>query len=89
MPLIYRDKGTTGTQLAIYSHELCIVSVRKEFTSIIAGQQARWHWTFGLNTAIPKGVPLHGAANSLEEAKAIIEAAWKDWLTAAGLREGP
>jgi len=24
MPLMYRDKGTTGTQLAIYSHELCI-----------------------------------------------------------------
>jgi|SRR5215208_781723 len=32
MPITYRDKGTTGTQLAIYSHELCIGSVRKEFT---------------------------------------------------------
>ena len=59
----------------------------KSSPSIIAGLHSRWHWTFGLNTAVPKGFPLHGAVNTIEEAKAIIEAAWKDWLTAAGLNE--
>ena len=87
MPLTYRDKGTSGTQLAIYSHNLCIGHVGKEFDSILSGQRARWHWTFGLNTAVPKGFPLHGSAPSLDEATAIIEQAWQDWLTTAGLIE--
>jgi len=86
--LTYRDKGTTGTQLAIYSHELCIGHVGKEFTSMMTdGTRSRWRWTFGLNTAVPKGFPHHGTADTLDEAKVIIERAWAEWLSAAGLSE--
>jgi len=88
--LTYRDKGTTGTQLAIYSHELCIGHVGKEFTSMMTdGTRSRWRWTFGLNTAVPEGFPHHGTADTLDEAKVIIERAWAEWLSAAGLSEGP
>jgi len=51
------------------------------------GTRSRWRWTFGLNTAIPKGFPHHGTADSLDEAKAILEQAWAEWLSAAGLSE--
>jgi len=87
MPLVYRDKGTTGTQLAIYSHELCIGHVGKELMTGSQSNLARWRWTFWFQNTVPKGFPIHGFADTLEEAKAIIEAAWKDWLTAAGLSE--
>jgi len=87
MPLMYRDKGTTGKQLAIYSHDLCIGHVGKEFMSIMTDNAVRWHWTFGMGTAVPKGFPLHGSANTLQEAKASMERAWAEWLTAAGLSE--
>lgn len=87
MPLIYRDKGTSGTQLAVYTNELCIGHVGKEFMSIMTGHAVRWHWTFGFGTAAPKAFPLHGSANTLADAKAIIEQAWQDWRSAAGLSE--
>ena len=90
LPCTHAKKGTTGTQLAIYSHKLCIGHVGKEFTSMMTdGTRSRWRWTFGLNTAVPKGFPHHGTADTLDEAKAIIERAWAEWLSAAGLSEGP
>jgi hypothetical protein len=87
MPLTYRDKGTTGTQLAIYSHDLCIDHLGKEFMSIMAGRQAFWEWNFSLGNAVPPGFPRNGHADTCEEAKAIVETAWTEWLATAGLSE--
>jgi hypothetical protein len=74
-------------ELGIYSQELCIGHVGKEFMSIMTDHAAHWHWTFGLNTAARKGFPLHGSALTFEEAKAIIEQGWDEWLRVAGLSE--
>jgi hypothetical protein len=87
IPLTYRDKGSSGTQLAIYSHELCIGHLHKEMMSQMAGRTPFWSWTFGLSTAVPKGFPVHGNTNSLEEAKEIIERSWEEWFAAAGLTD--
>ena len=89
MPLTYRDKGTSGTQLAFYSHELCIGHVGKELMIGNQSDLARWRWTFRFYETVPEGFPLHGNADTLEEAKAIIERAWQDWLMAAGLSDRP
>jgi hypothetical protein len=83
--LTYRDKGTSGTQLAIYSHELCIGHVAKDSMTGLSHQRESWRWTLGFHTAVPKGFPVHGYVDTLDQAKAIIERGWAEWLTAAGL----
>jgi hypothetical protein len=87
MPLTYRDKGTSGTQLAIYSHKLCIGHIGKQSSTLMGGQHSSWRWTFAFHGAAPKGFPGHGTAATLEKAKAIVEQSWQEWLTAAGLSE--
>jgi hypothetical protein len=43
----------------------------------------RWDWA----RQSRKASPLHGHADTLEEAKAIIERGWQEWLSVAGLNE--
>jgi hypothetical protein len=83
MPLTYRDRGTSGTQLHIVSGQVVVGSSWKAALSVTAGKDVRWHWTFHSGpTADP-----HGAADSLDDAKAMIEELWTAWLDAAGLKE--
>ena len=84
MPLTYRDRGTSGTQLEIISGTLVIGHVRKMTLSVVASSEARWSWDFTM-AAGPPGFQQHGAADTCEEAKANVERHWKAWLEAAGL----
>jgi hypothetical protein len=42
MPLVYRDRGTSGTQLDVMSGSLVVGTVYKAVTSVTAGQIATW-----------------------------------------------
>ena len=84
MPLTYRDRGTSGTQLHIVSGQVVVGSFWKAALSVTAGQAVRWHWTFHSG---PTTAAAHGAADSLDDAKALFEELWSAWLDAAGLKE--
>lgn len=81
MPLTYRDRGTSGTQLSVLCHEVPVASIRKE----VFGQAERWRWSFSLGNAAPANFKHGGHADTCEEAKAAVEQNWQAWLTAAGL----
>jgi hypothetical protein len=86
MPITYRDRGISGTQLDVLSGDLVIGTVYK--ISAGAGRVERWSWTFTI-TAAPAGFAHRGNAQSLDEAKLGIERNWKDWMKAAGLLDWP
>ena len=72
MPLTYRDRGSSGTQLDIVSGDLVIGTVWKATLSVTAGQAVEWRWTFRI-TAGPIGFQHHGIADDLATAKAAID----------------
>jgi hypothetical protein len=86
MTLTYRDKGTSGTQIAVLSGNLLIASIGKRVLTPLAGQEVRWQWTFSIHAA-PSGFEHSGHADTFEEAKAAVERNWEAWLKAAGLRD--
>lgn len=86
MPLSYRDKGTSGTQLEVISGTLVIGSVRKEVLSAAAGQGMLWRWTLYVSAA-PPGFQHHGMADTCDQAKAELESSWMMWVQAARLGE--
>jgi hypothetical protein len=86
MALEFRDKGTSGTQIAVMSGEVVVANIYKGTLSVTAGQAIVWNWTFK-TTEGPPGFQQHGTATSLDEAKAAVEATWTRWLAAAGLRD--
>ena len=88
MPLVYRDKGTSGTRLEVLSNELRLARIGKAMFSETAGGEAYWRWDFALTAGGPPGFQIHGHADTFEAAKADVERNWKLWLTAAGLSEG-
>jgi hypothetical protein len=71
MPLTYRDRGTSGTQLDIMSGNEVIGSLWKAVLSATTGGAARWHWTWHAGPG--SGPQQHGTADSADEAKAAIE----------------
>jgi hypothetical protein len=85
MPLTFRDRGTSGTQLDICSHKAIVGFLWKAVLSVSASRQAQWHWTWHAGPA--SGPEQHGTAETIDEAKAQIEDQWRAWLAAAGLRE--
>ena len=86
MPLTYRDRGVSGTQIEVLCGELPIATVWRNKISVTAGGAEVWRWTFALTTA-PFGFQHHGSAHNLEEAKFGVERNWQAWLTAAGLAQ--
>lgn len=88
LSLVYLDKGTSGTQLAVMSGELAIGFISKGVLSVVAGRAVCWHWTLYLSAA-PRGFQHHGNADTLEEAKAQVEKNWQLWCAAAGLAYPP
>ena len=62
-------------------------SLWKAVLSGTAGDEARWHWTWHAGPA--SGPRAHGTADTVEEAKAQLEAQWLAWLEAAELEEKP
>ena len=87
MPLNYRDRGTSGTQLDVLCGDLVIANVYKATASLPMGGTVYWNWTFYF-TARPPGFALHGRAASREIACLAVERNWDAWLAAAGLGEG-
>jgi hypothetical protein len=84
MALVFRDKGTSGTQIEVLSNDFCIVHIGKEVMSVVAGHDVRWRWNFVV-TVGPPGFQPHGHAETFEAAKASVERHWQLWLLAAGL----
>jgi len=62
MKLIYRDRGTSGTQLDIYCGTLPICKIRKAVQSIDARGE-RWGWSWHVEVG-PLGFSIHGRADS-------------------------
>jgi len=83
MPLTYRDRGTSGTQLDALSGSIAVCNLRKAMMSTDARGDL-WEWTWYIDKG-PAGWRLHGRAESKPEAQAKIESDWQAWLTAAGL----
>lgn len=85
MPLTYRDRGTSGTQLDVMSGTEVIAGPRKQPLSLMGDPFHQWRWTF--NTGPTERPATHGSAATIEAAKAAIERDWQSWLKAAGLHE--
>ena len=88
MPLTYKDRGSSQTQLEVVSGNLAMGSLRKDFSSAMTGGRQVWHWTLYVGTH--PGSPLpgfrhHGSGDSRETAQADLEKNWARWLNAAGL----
>jgi hypothetical protein len=86
MALIFRDRGTSGTQIDVRSGDLSVAHIGKEMFSQLAGGGARWRWTFAIMVG-PKGFEPNGQADTFEAAKANVERNWQAWLAAAGLNQ--
>ena len=89
MPLNYRDRGASGTQIDIVAGDLVIGTLWKaapSTPSTRAPQPAQWRWTFHI-TAGPPGFQHQGGAADVTIAKVMIEESWTVWLGAAGLVE--
>jgi hypothetical protein len=84
MTLIYRERGTSGTQIDAVAGSLCIATLYKSSAPVKAPDGARWRWTF-LLTAGPPGFAHQGEAHSLAEAKECVAESWLVWVAAAGL----
>jgi hypothetical protein len=86
VPLTYRDKGTSGTQIDVRSGNLSVAHIGKEMFSQLVAGGARWRWNFSIGNG-PPGFERHGHADTFEEAKAAVERNWQEGRTAAGLRD--
>ena len=84
MRLTYRDRGESrsGTIWEVLSGSLVICRIWKAMSSNERYQT--WAWTFHVSCK-PEGFQIHGSGESLEEAKALVEQHWANWLDAAGL----
>jgi hypothetical protein len=84
MSLIYRNRGSSGTQLDVMSGDVRIATLWKNKSSVTSGAREEWRWTCTMSVG-PPGFAVHGNSDSKAEAQATLELAWQTWLTAAGL----
>ena len=68
MALIFRDKGTSGTQIEVLSGDLRIAHIGKEVLSIVASHAVRWRWSFAIMVG-PPGFQPHGHADTFADQK--------------------
>jgi hypothetical protein len=88
VPFVFRDKGTSGTQIDVRSGSISVGHIGKEMFSEMAGGSPRWRWYLKIDhDAAPKGFVRDGYVDGLEQARASIEHNWQTWLKAAGLKE--
>lgn len=85
MPLEYRERGSSKTQLEVFSKDLRIGYIGKTMGNIIT--EAQWRWTIAVNKG-PPGFQDNGHSPTFEDAKAHVENNWALWCEAAGLKEG-
>ena len=86
MPLTYRDRGSSGTQLDVLCGTVIVAKISKDWSTVVYNDIERWSWYMRQEHG-PKGYQTSGSANSLGEAKARVEHMWRVWLEAAGLVE--
>jgi len=86
MPLVYRDRGSSGTQTEVLSGNLRVAQIGKRLLTPLTGQEVSWQWTFSIQVA-PSGFEHSGHADTFDDAKAAVEQNWRAWLDAAGLTE--
>lgn len=86
MPLTYRDRGTSGTQLDVLCGDVIVANVHKNWSTVMYKKDETWNWYMRQEYG-PEGYQKNGSAQSLAEAKAHVEGMWTMWLKAAGLRE--
>ena len=87
MPLTYKDRGSSQTQLEVVSGDWR-GSLQKDFSSAMTGGRQLWHWTLyvGTHPGSPlRGFRHHGSGDSRETAQADLEKMWALWVKAAGL----
>ncbi len=87
MPLTYRDRGQSGTQVDVLSGELVVATIY-EVKQSSKDNGANWKWTFFI-TVSPAGFEHRGEAATREIAISSVERVWKDWLKAAALLDWP
>ena len=85
MPLTYRDRGTSGTQLDIISGKAVVGFLWKAALSRIGNRDAHWAWAWHSGPASDS--QQYDTADTIEAAKAKLEEQWRAWLDAAGLVE--
>ena len=76
MPLTYRDRGSSGTQLEVVSGDLAVGSLRRDFRSSMSGGDEVWHWTLYVGCHPGRKLEVfreHGAGDSRETAQADLE----------------
>jgi hypothetical protein len=82
MPLTFRDRGTSGTQLDIVSGNAVVGRVWKAVLSATTGGDVRWSWTWESGPAL--GSQRHGTADTLDDATATLTAQWARGLMQPG-----
>jgi hypothetical protein len=87
MPLSYRDRGSSGTQLDVMSGEVVVCSLWKVMLEGVSRDASAWFWTWRIEQVPPGWWQKHGRTETKEVAQAEIEQQWGAWLTAAGLTE--
>ena len=83
MPLTYRDRSTSGTQLDVLSGTVAVCSLWKAVLSTDTRGE-RWEWSWRISNGPPGFFP-YGHADTKPEAQAVLESTWQAWLDAAGL----
>jgi hypothetical protein len=85
MPLTYRDRGFSGTQIDVMSGEVRIATLWKNKSRTSSGRE-EWRWTFTMSAG-PGAFAIQGEADSKADAQAAIAGTWERWVAAAGLIE--
>jgi hypothetical protein len=86
MPLTYRDRGTSGTQLDVLSGTVVVAQISKDWSTVMFKKDESWSW-FMKQERGPEGYREHGSAYNLSQAKAQVEQMWTAWVDAAALTE--
>jgi hypothetical protein len=87
MPLTYRDRGTSGTQLDIVGGSATVGKLWKAVLSSSSGGSVQWCWTWHAGPGT--GPEQHGTASNMHDARTLIETQWDVWLLATDLIEKP
>ena len=85
MPLTYRDRGFSGTQIDVIAGDVRIATLWNNNARRSSGGE-EWRWTFTMSAG-PAGFAVQGEADSKADAQAAIAGTWERWVAAAGLLE--
>jgi hypothetical protein len=85
MSLRYMERGRLRTRWEVTSGRLVIGSIRQNLTGKLLGHRVTWIWVISL-TVGPRGFRRRGRSKSFEEAKAKVDAHWREWLRLAELQ---